>query len=65
MRKLIKGITELIGMMLALAGLVVCMCETENLDKQFATLVIGLGMFLLGVLICYLMNRGKEDVYFG
>lgn len=65
MRKLFKGIAELAGMALVLAGLVVCMCETENLDKQLATLGIGLGMIVFGAVTSILANRGEEDEFPG
>ena len=61
MRKLFKGTAEFIGMALVLAGLVVCMCETENLDKQLATLGIGLGMIAAGAVVSVLVNRGEKD----
>lgn len=65
MRKLFKGIAELAGMALVLAGLVVCMCETENLDKQLATLGIGLGMIVFGAVISILVNRGEKNEFPG
>lgn len=62
MKKTIKGIGELAGMALVLAGLVVCMCETENLDKQLATLGIGFGMIVFGAVVSVLVNGGEKDV---
>ena len=65
MRKLFKGMAELAGMALVLAGLVLCMCETENLDKQLATLGIGLGMIVFGAVISILANRGEKNEFPG
>ena len=61
MRKLIKGTAEFIGMASVLAGLVVCMCETENSDKQLITLGIGLGMIAFGAVVSILANRGEKN----
>lgn len=60
-KKTTKGAAELAGMALVLAGLVVCMCETENLDKQLAVLGIGMGMIVAGAVVAVLVNRGEED----
>lgn len=65
MRKLFKELAELAGMALVLAGLVVCMCETENLDKQLATLGIGLGMIFFGAVVSVLANRGEKNEFPG
>lgn len=65
MRKLFKEMAQLAGMALVLAGLVVCMCETENLDKQLVTLGIGLGMIVFGAVTSILANRGEEDEFPG
>ena len=60
-KKIIKSTAELAGMALVLAGLVVCMCETAEMDKQLATLGIGLGMIAFGALVSILANRGEDD----
>lgn len=65
MRKLFKGMAELAGMALVLAGLVLCMCETENLDKQVMTMGIGLLMIAAGAVTSILANRGEEDEFPG
>ena len=65
MRRIFKEMAQLAGMALVLAGLVVGMCETENLDKQLVTLGIGLGMIVLGAVTSILANRGEEDEYLG
>ena len=65
MRKLFKGMAELAGMALVLAGLVVCMWETENMDKQVMTMGIGLLMIAAGAVVSVLVNRGEKDEYPG
>lgn len=65
MQKLFKELAQLAGMALVLAGLVVCMCETENLDKQLVTLGIGFGMIVFGAVTSILANRGEEDEFPG
>lgn len=61
MKKFLKGTAEFIGMASVLAGLVVCMCETENSDKQLITLGIGLGMIAFGAVVIILANRGEKN----
>ena len=62
MRKLISGFTEFTNMLLILFGFIVCMCETENLDKQLMTLCIGAGMIIVGALLGGLA-KGEEYGY--
>ena len=65
MKKLFKEAAQFAGMALVLAGLVVCMCETENLDKQLVTLGIGLGMIVFGAVVSVLANRGEKNEFPG
>jgi uncharacterized protein with von Willebrand factor type A (vWA) domain len=65
MRKLFKGMAELAGMALVLAGIVVGMCETADADKQVMTMGIGLLMIAAGAVVSVLVNRGEEDEYLG
>lgn len=60
-RKIVKGAAEFTGMALVLAGLVVCMCETAELDRQLATMGIGLGMIAFGAFVSILAHGGEED----
>ena len=60
-RKIVKGAAEFTGMALVLAGLVECMCETAELDRQLATMGIGLGMIAAGAVVCILANWGEDD----
>jgi hypothetical protein len=48
MRKIISGITGLMCMLLVLFGLITCMCETPDLDKQLTTLLMGVSIMLVG-----------------
>lgn len=61
MRKLFKEVAQFAGMALVLAGLVVCMCETKNLDKQLSMLGIGIGMIVAGAVVSVLVNGSEED----
>lgn len=58
--RVIKGIAVLVGALLVVLGLVVCMCETPDLDKQFVNMFYGLGIMVAGAIICYLGNEGSE-----
>lgn len=62
MKKMIKGIGELAGMALVLAGLVVCMCEKPDLEGQLVTMCIGFGMIVAGALVSILAKWGEKDV---
>lgn len=62
MRKVIKDLAVLISFLLVLAGLVVCMCETADWDKQLMTLCTGAGMMVAGVVIGFLAKGGKRYV---
>ena len=61
MRKAISGIGQLIGILIAVAGLIVCMCDTADLDKQIVTMFTGLGIFLAGTGIVALAKWGEEN----
>lgn len=62
MRRVIVKLEEWACFLLIFFGLIVCMCETKNLDKQLITLGIGAGMMVAGVAICFLA-KGEEDGY--
>ena len=61
MRKLISGIAELAGVILVILGLVVCMCETPDLDKQLVNMLYGAGIMVAGAILCYLGKEGSEN----
>ena len=60
MRKVIKNLGELASFILIFSGFIVCMCETENLDKQLMTLCIGAVLIILGALLGGL-SKGEEE----
>ena len=61
MKKAIKSIAGPLSFMIAFAGLIVCMCDVVNLDKQFSMLCMGIGMIGAGTIMCILANREDED----
>ena len=60
MRKAISGIGQLIGILVATTGLILCMCDTEDLDKLLAKMFIGLALFLSGAGISLLAKEVGE-----
>lgn len=61
MRKAISGVGQLIGILVAIAGLIVCMCDAGDLDKQIVTMFTGLVIFLAGAGIVALAKWGEEN----
>ena len=61
MRKTICGLGQLIGILVAVAGLIVCMCDTADLDKLFVQMIIGLAIFLSGAGIAILAKEVGES----
>ena len=57
MKQLISELTQTVGVLITLCGIVCSMCETEN---QLRTMLIGLVLLLVGAAICYI---GKEMEY--
>lgn len=62
MKNMIKELAQFISMILVLAGLVVCMCETTDFGKQVQTMLIGIAIIATGAVVSILANRGGEDV---
>jgi preprotein translocase subunit Sss1 len=60
MRKVISGIAGLMCMLLVLFGLIICMCETPDLDKQLTTMLTGVGIMAVGAVIGFL-GKGVEE----
>ena len=60
MRKIINEIAMQAGFVLVILGLIVCMCETAELDKQLVNMLYGVGIIIAGTIICYI---GKEREY--
>lgn len=61
MERIIKGVAEFVGVLLVMVGLIVCMCETAEFNKQIPTLLCGIGMATIGAVICFIGNGGFED----
>ena len=61
MKRMIKELAQFAGMMLVLAGLVVCMCETADLDKQAQTMLMGIAIIATGTVVSILENGGEKD----
>ena len=61
MRKAISGVGQLIGVLVAVIGLIVCMCDTADLDKQILIMFAGLVIFLAGAGIVAIAKRGEKD----
>ena len=61
MKKTIKGAVELGGVLLVLAGLMICMCDTADLDKQFMTIIVGVVMMMIGASAVWMAKGEQED----
>ena len=57
MKKIINEIAIQAGFVLVILGLIVCMCETAEPDKQLVNMLCGVGIIVVGTIICYI---GKE-----
>lgn len=64
MRKVISGVGQLIGFLVAVTGLILCMCETAEWDKQILTMLTGATVFLMGAGIVLLAKMGEEDAVY-
>lgn len=51
MKKAIKGLAGLTSFLLVLAGLIICMCDTADWDKQLIALCVGAGMVIIGAVL--------------
>lgn len=60
MRKVISEVVQLLSFLLVFCGLIVCMCEVEDLDKQMMTTGIGFGMMLVGAIPLWI-SSAKGD----
>ena len=57
MKQLISELSQLVGFLIALCGIICGMCETEN---QLRTMLIAAVLLIAGAVICYM---GKEMEY--
>ncbi len=60
MRRAISEVGQVMGILIAVCGLIVGMCDTADLESQVRTMFIGLAMFLIGAGITALAKRGEE-----
>jgi hypothetical protein len=60
MRKAIKGVTGLLSFLLVLAGLIICMCDTADLDKQLQTMLMGVVTMAIGATFGFIAKGVTE-----
>lgn len=60
MRKVISEVVQLLSFLLVFCGLIVCMCEVSDLDKQMMTMGIGFGMMLVGAIPLWIASAKGE-----
>ena len=63
-KRVFRDVGKVTGFLIAFAGLILMMCETESLERQTVVTFSGLGVFLIGALICAFSfeKDGVEDV---
>ena len=57
MRRGISSITGLTSMFLILSGLIICMCETTDLDKQLMMMLMGVGIIAVGAVFGFIAKE--------
>lgn len=57
MRKVISSIAGLTSMFLVLFGLIICMCEAEDLDKQLTVMLMGTGIMAVGAVFGFIAKE--------
>lgn len=65
MKKVLRSMITLTGVLIAFAGYIICMCETTSFDKQLINGVIGFVLLVVGALIAFVSNGSDEDAYIG
>ena len=60
--KIFRELLQLIGIIFAAIGLLICMCECNEMSLQIRTLAIGNVVFLIGVLVTYVGSQLPESV---
>jgi uncharacterized membrane protein len=53
------GTVAVLGVIIALAGLVLCMCETPEFADQLRNMLVGLALMALGSLMAYMGSAGR------
>lgn len=61
------GTVAVLGVIIALAGLVLCMCETPEFTDQLRNMLVGLALIAGGSLMAYIGGAGRwtEGPYAG
>lgn len=57
MRKIIAGTMVILAVLLFMAGLVVCMCETPALEQQLRNMAMGFAMMIVAALMGMAGNK--------
>lgn len=60
--RLFRELLQLIGIITAVVGIVIGMCDCNGLELQFRIMIIALFTFLLGFLITWLGSQLPESV---
>ena len=57
MRKVVSGLAGLTSFLLVFAGLIICMCDTADLDKQLSVMLMGAGIMAVGALFGFIAKE--------
>ena len=57
MRKAVAGTVVILAVLLFMAGLVVCMCETPSLEQQLRNMAMGFAMMIVAALMGMAGNK--------
>lgn len=60
--RIFRELLQLIGIVIAIAGIVIGMCECNTVEMQFRSMVIALVTFLVGCLITWAGSQLPESV---
>lgn len=63
MKKVVRYLVTLTGVMIAALGFVACMCEACDIRGQAITFGIGIAMITVGAGIAFLASKEEEDVF--
>ena len=57
MRKVVSGLAGLTSFLLVFAGLIICMCDTADLDKQLSVMLMGAGIMAVGAVFGFISKE--------
>ena len=63
MKRAFTGVASVAGVLIAIAGLIVCMCDTPDVSTQLWTTSVGFVMFAAGVGIVYCAGKKEGNAY--